>query len=194
MALQINIVEPSGKSAGREGNVAAARLIEITGKELHEVLSVMWTKGTCLEDLNFSGCEYWCVFTKLEISQPGAVNEDDTKAWLLGCPNEASENAVGGFEEYLSDVLPLQLRRFGLLGHDLFLEPPATSDTTRHRRFGLLGNDVFLEALAMEGKSHTPDTPPTSSPSSLAAALAAMFDLPREVKGDSDFRILPMPT
>ncbi|KAL8936627.1 MAG: hypothetical protein Q9216_004828 [Gyalolechia sp. 2 TL-2023] len=93
-----------------------------------------------------------------------AVNEDGTKAWLLGCPNEAPENTIGGFEEYLSDVLPVDLRRFGLLGNDLFLEP-----------------------LAMKGKLPTSDTHPTSNLSSLGADLSAMFDQPPESNSDSDF-------
>lgn len=83
---------------------------------------------------------------------------------LLGCPNEAPENAAGGFEEYLSDVLPLDLRRFGLLGNDLFLEP-----------------------LAMKGKLPASDTHPTSNLSSLGADLSAMFDQPPESNSDSDF-------
>lgn len=95
-----------------------------------------------------------------------AVNEDGTKAWLLGCPNEATENANGGFEEYLSDVLPLDLRRFGLLGNDLSLEP-----------------------LAMRGKLPASDTHQTSNLSSLGADLSSMFDQPSESNSDSDFVI-----
>lgn len=95
-----------------------------------------------------------------------AVNEDGTKAWLLGCPNESPENAAGGFEEYLSDVLPLDLRRFGLLGNDLSLEP-----------------------LAMRGKLPASDTHQTSHLSSLGADLSSMFDQPPEANSDSDFII-----
>lgn len=95
-----------------------------------------------------------------------AVNEDGTKAWLLGCPSDSPENAVGGFEEYLSDVLPLDLRRFGLLGNDQFPEP-----------------------LAMKGKLPASDTHPTSNLSSLGADLSSMFDQPPESNSDSDFII-----
>ena len=107
-----------------------------------------------------------------EIFDPGyrwhycAVNEDGTKAWLIGCPNEAPENGTEGFEEYLSDVLPLDLRRFGLLGNDLSSEP-----------------------LGMKGKLPASDTHPTSNLSSLGADLFATFDRPPEGGGDSDFVI-----
>ncbi|KAL8700456.1 MAG: hypothetical protein Q9201_005437 [Fulgogasparrea decipioides] len=94
-----------------------------------------------------------------------ALNEDGTKAWLLGCPSEAPET-VAGFEEYLSDVLPLDLRRFGLLGNDSCLEPPA-----------------------MGGKLPASDTHPTSNLSSLGADLSSMFDQRPESGSDSDFII-----
>lgn len=64
-----------------------------------------------------------------EIFDPGfrwqycSINEDGTKAWLIGSTNEAPENNAGMVEEYLSDVLPLDLRRFGLLGNDMSAEP-----------------------------------------------------------------------
>ncbi|KAL8950389.1 MAG: hypothetical protein Q9222_003569 [Ikaeria aurantiellina] len=95
-----------------------------------------------------------------------AVNEDGTKAWLLGCPNESPDNTPGGFEEYLSDVLPLDLRRFGLLGNDLSLDP-----------------------VGLGGKLPTSDTHPTSSLSSLGADLSSMFDRRAEIGSDSDFII-----
>ncbi|KAL8818728.1 MAG: hypothetical protein Q9223_002700 [Gallowayella weberi] len=93
-----------------------------------------------------------------------SVNEDGTKAWLLGCPSDAPENAAGGFEEYLSDVLPIDLRRFGLLGNNLSLEP-----------------------LAMGGKLPASDTHPTSNLTSLGADLSSMFDQRPETGSDSDF-------
>ncbi|KAL8871059.1 MAG: hypothetical protein Q9198_007491 [Flavoplaca austrocitrina] len=93
-----------------------------------------------------------------------AVNEDGTKAWLLGCPNEAPENAAGGFEEYLSDVMHLDLRRFGLLGNNLSFEPLATG-----------------------GQLPVSDTHATSNLSSLGADLSSMFDQHPETGSDSDF-------
>lgn len=95
-----------------------------------------------------------------------AVNEDGTKAWLLGYPNEIPDNGTGGFEEYLSDVLPLDLRRFGLLG-----------------------NDGSSEPIVMKGKMPASDTHPTSNLSSLGADLAAMFDHEPESGSGTDFTI-----
>ena len=95
-----------------------------------------------------------------------AMNEDGTKAWLLGCANESPENGAGAFEEYLSDVLPLDLRRFGLLG-----------------------NDLTPESCAEPSKMPASDTHPTSNLSSLGADLASMFDQVPESGSCSDFVI-----
>lgn len=95
-----------------------------------------------------------------------AMNEDGTKAWLLGCANESPENGAGAFEEYLSDVLPLDLRRFGLLGNDLTPEPSAEKN-----------------------KMPTSDTHPMSNLSSLGADLASMFDHTYESGMGGDFVI-----
>lgn len=95
-----------------------------------------------------------------------AVNEDGTKAWLLGCASESQENGTGAFEEYLSDVLPLDLRRFGLLGNDLSSEPS-------------IG----------KGKLPASDTHLTSNLSSLGADLASTFDRPMESGSGADFII-----
>ena len=45
-----------------------------------------------------------------------AVNEDGTKAWLLGCTTDLPTGPDGSFEDCLGDVLAIDLRRFGLLG------------------------------------------------------------------------------
>ena len=105
-----------------------------------------------------------------EIFDPGyrwqycAVNEDGTKAWLIGSVNDAPENNAGMVEEYLSDVLPLDLRRFGLLGNDTLAEP-----------------NIEL------GRLPASDTHPTSSLSSLGADLASKFDC--GLDGGADFTI-----
>ncbi|KAI4197081.1 MAG: hypothetical protein LQ350_006151 [Teloschistes chrysophthalmus] len=91
------------------------------------------------------------------------LNEDGTKAWLLGCPSETPETATG-FEEYLSDVLALDLRKYGLLGNDQTREP-----------------------LAMGAKLPASDTHAISSLSSLGADLSSMFDQSPEFGSDSDF-------
>ena len=95
-----------------------------------------------------------------------AVNEDGTKAWLLGCVMESSENGVANFEEYLSDVIALDLQEFGLLGNDLTWEPGTEKP-----------------------KNHASVAHVISKPSSLGANLAAMFDQPLESAAGSDFII-----
>lgn len=95
-----------------------------------------------------------------------AMNEDGTKAWLLGCANESPDNGASTFEEYLSDVLPLDLRRFGLLGNNLTPEPSAEKN-----------------------KLPTSDTHATSNLSGLGADLASMFDQAYESGVGGDFVI-----
>jgi len=67
------------------------------------------------------------------------MNEDGTKAWLLGCATEAPAIELGanGFEEYLSDIMEIDLRRYGFLGNNLAAEPRTDmirpSSRVRHR-------------------------------------------------------------
>jgi len=93
-----------------------------------------------------------------------AVNEDGTKAWLLGCAMEPSENGAANLEEYLSDVIALDLREFGLLGNELTWEP----NTEKPRVFA-----SDLHAM--------------SKPSSLGADLGSMFDKTPDAGSGSDF-------
>ncbi|KAA8575475.1 hypothetical protein MFRU_002g00670 [Monilinia fructicola] len=53
------------------------------------------------------------------------MNDEGTKAWLLGCPTDptATDLGPGGFEEYLSDIMEIDLRRYGLLGNGSNSEP-----------------------------------------------------------------------
>lgn len=95
-----------------------------------------------------------------------AVNEDGTKAWLLGCTLEPSENGAANFEEYLSDVVAIDLCEFGILGNDLTWEP----GTEKSR----------LPA----SNTHT-----VAKPSRLGADLATMFDQLPETGNGSDFII-----
>jgi hypothetical protein len=46
------------------------------------------------------------------------MNEDGSKAWLLGCPTDTGAIELGnnGLEEYLSDIMEIDLRRYGFLG------------------------------------------------------------------------------
>ena len=95
-----------------------------------------------------------------------AINEDGTKAWLLGCASESPDNGTGVFEEYLSDVLPLDLRKFGLLG-----------------------NDPTSESSIYTGKMPASDRHVASNLTGLGADLEPMFDLAPESGSGSDFVI-----
>ena len=94
-----------------------------------------------------------------------AVDENGTQAYLLGCALDSTDGAAN-FEEYLSDVVAVDLREFGLLGNDLTWEP---------------GTE----------KSRTPmsDTQSSSKANRLGADLASMFDRLPETGSGSDFII-----
>ncbi|KAK5171295.1 uncharacterized protein LTR77_004439 [Saxophila tyrrhenica] len=75
------------------------------------------------------------------------LDPDGTQAWLLGCPKEIRANANGDPEEYLSDVLPIDLRKFGLLGNKLSQEARnegriPTSDTYTSSHLSAIGADL----------------------------------------------------
>ena len=95
-----------------------------------------------------------------------AMNEDGTQAWLLGCPVDPAGNGAGTAEEYLSDVLPIDLRKLGLLGNSLRLEMEASHD---------------LSSLPAS------DTVASSHLSGIGADLALMFDQPPETGSGTDF-------
>ena len=95
-----------------------------------------------------------------------AVNENGTQAWLLGCALESSENGAANLEEYLSDVISLDLREFGLLGNNLSWEP---------------GTD--------KSKISTSDARLVTNRNRLGADLASMFDQVPEAGSSSDFII-----
>jgi hypothetical protein len=93
------------------------------------------------------------------------LNQDGTHAWLLGCPREVRNGANGDTEEYLSDVLPIDMRKFGLLG-----------------------NKMCQEARN-EQKVPTSDSSPTSHLSAIGADLAKTFNQPPETGSGTDFTI-----
>ncbi len=96
-----------------------------------------------------------------------AVNEDGTKAWLLGCATDPPENGAGNnFENYLSDVLPIDLKRFGLLG-----------------------NHVVPETGLGRRKLPASDRNSSSPLGALGADLASMFDQIPETGSGADFVI-----
>lgn len=74
-----------------------------------------------------------------EIFKPGydwhycTMNEDGTKAWLLGCPKENGNDMVVNAEEYLSDIVEIDLRRYGFLGNNAPVPRAEFSRPSFHR-------------------------------------------------------------
>ncbi|KAI9844239.1 MAG: hypothetical protein M1838_002275 [Thelocarpon superellum] len=109
-----------------------------------------------------------------EVFNPGyrwhycAMNEDGTKAWLLGCATDLQNNGPGGtLEEDLCDVLTIDLKRFGMLGSDR-----PRSDT---------GRDALSDRYA-------------SSPvTGLGLDLACTFDRHPDLGSGADFIITAQP-
>jgi hypothetical protein len=102
-----------------------------------------------------------------EIFRPGyrwhycTVNEAGTKAWLLGCSIEG----VGSSDEnQMSEVLTIDLEKYGLLGNGLSADAP-------------------------EQDAPWPSDPMGSQISGLGADLAAVFDHPPESGSGTDFVI-----
>ncbi|KAI1852086.1 hypothetical protein JX265_005924 [Neoarthrinium moseri] len=63
------------------------------------------------------------------------MNEDGTKAWLLGCPQDNIGGDLGptGFEEYLSEIMEIDLRRYGFLGNNVPETRAELSRPSAHR-------------------------------------------------------------
>ncbi|CAK7198851.1 hypothetical protein SEUCBS139899_001518 [Sporothrix eucalyptigena] len=114
-----------------------------------------------------------------EIFRPGyrwhycTMNEDGTKAWLLGCPTDPSTIELGanGLEEYLSDIMEIDLRRYGFLGN----APP----------------DPHGVGMGMGGMMSRPTSrvrhandPPSLG---LGSDLSRLFDQPPETGSGADF-------
>ncbi|KAK4543927.1 hypothetical protein LTR36_004701 [Oleoguttula mirabilis] len=93
------------------------------------------------------------------------LDADGTHAWLLGCPREV-RGGNGEAEEYLSDVLPIDLRKFGLLGNKM-------SQEARNEQ-KLPTSDTYA------GSSHL---------SAIGADLAVTFNQPPETGSGTDFSI-----
>lgn len=112
-----------------------------------------------------------------DIFRPGyswhycTMNEDGTKAWLLGCPTDSTATDLGpnGFEEYLSDIMEIDLRKYGLLGNILAEEPRREAS-----RLPLAIPDHRVVALPSKG---------------LGADLAKLFNVPPEDGSGTDFVI-----
>ncbi|KAM7224336.1 hypothetical protein V8F06_000117 [Rhypophila decipiens] len=117
-----------------------------------------------------------------EVFKPGyrwhycTMNEDGTKAWLLGCPTDpaASDLGANGLEEYLSDIMEIDLRRYGFLGNNLGPEPRTDlvrpSSRTRHADHPSKGLGADLAKLF----NHPPET--GSGTDFIVTALSKDFD------------------
>jgi hypothetical protein len=131
------------------------------------------SKECSLSALDLSTLRWQKLAEGREIFKPGyrwhycTMNEDGTKAWLLGCPIEGGGGEIGvnGMEEYLSDIMEIDLRRYGFLGNNAVPEP--RTDLIRHSS---------LRARAIE--------PPSKG---LGADLARLFDQPPETGSGTDF-------
>ncbi|KAM0305473.1 hypothetical protein HYE67_008600 [Fusarium culmorum] len=95
------------------------------------------------------------------------MNEDGTKSWLLGCPTDPAATDIGpnGYEEYLSDIMEIDLRRYGFLGDNLTPEPRSESRPSATTR-------------AMDQPSK-----------GLGSDLAKLFNQPPETGSGTDFII-----
>ncbi|PFH61260.1 hypothetical protein XA68_17833 [Ophiocordyceps unilateralis] len=95
------------------------------------------------------------------------MNEDGTKAWLLGCPTDPAATDLGpnGYEEYLSDIMEIDLRRYGFLGNNMSPEPRIES-----------GPSATARAVDSPSKG-------------LGTDLAKLFNQPPESGSGTDFII-----
>ncbi|KAF2017551.1 hypothetical protein BU24DRAFT_343830 [Aaosphaeria arxii CBS 175.79] len=96
------------------------------------------------------------------------INAEGTNAWLLGSPVEptADGNGVTG-SEYLSDVLAIDLRKYGILGNEL--------------------------ASTYRAKVPSSDANFSSPLTGIGADLSTTFDISPESGGDADFIITADP-
>ncbi|PVI06759.1 kelch repeat protein [Periconia macrospinosa] len=76
------------------------------------------------------------------------MNSEGTHAWLLGSPAEAAADGNGVSPgEYLSDVLAIDLRKYGILGNDLASDPRSklpSSDANVSSHLTGIGADLSL--------------------------------------------------
>ncbi|KAJ5765135.1 hypothetical protein N7520_004694 [Penicillium odoratum] len=104
-----------------------------------------------------------------ELFRPGyrwhycTVNEAGTKAWLLGCSLDLANTPGASDENHMSEVLSIDLEKYGLLGNELSAEVP-------------------------EEDSLWPDRSVHSPVSGLGADIASVFNQPPESSG-ADFII-----
>ncbi|KAJ5523995.1 hypothetical protein N7513_009114 [Penicillium frequentans] len=105
-----------------------------------------------------------------ELFRPGyrwhycTVNEAGTKAWLLGCSLDLANTPGASDENHMSEILSIDLEKYGLLGNDLSAEAP-------------------------EQDSSWPDRSGHSPVSGLGADIASVFDQSPESGSGADFTI-----
>ncbi|KAK4170446.1 RING finger protein B [Cladorrhinum sp. PSN259] len=117
-----------------------------------------------------------------EIFKPGyrwhycTMNEDGTKAWLLGCPTDPAAIDLGanGLEEYLSDIMEIDLRRYGFLGNNMAPEPrnDITRPSSRMRRIETPSKGLGADLAKLFNQS--PET--GSGTDFIVTALSRDFD------------------
>ncbi|KAJ5131269.1 uncharacterized protein N7515_007308 [Penicillium bovifimosum] len=104
-----------------------------------------------------------------EIFRPGyrwhycTINDAGTKAWLLGCSLDVANVPGGSDENHMSEVLIIDLEKYGLLGNGLSAEAPEPDAPWPSDQSGL------------------------SQVSGLGTDLAAVFDQPPESGSGADF-------
>ncbi|RMZ76042.1 hypothetical protein DV737_g5018, partial [Chaetothyriales sp. CBS 132003] len=141
--------------------------------------------GECnLSALELDSLRWQRIVEGPEIFAPGykwhysTVNEDGTKVWLLGSPLEDAGNASQ--DPQLSEVLVIDLKRYGMLGNDL-------------------ANSTYEQTRTLTSDRRSTSSSPSRnyvSPSlNLGSDLAAMFDVSPEANADSmaDFIVTAAP-
>ncbi|KAF3013470.1 hypothetical protein E8E14_001688 [Neopestalotiopsis sp. 37M] len=98
------------------------------------------SKDCSLSALDLGSLRWQKLAEGREIFRPGyrwhycTMNEDGTKAWLLGCPETSGEMGPSGLEEFLSDIVEIDLRRYGFLGSNVTEpRPEMSSRPSSHR-------------------------------------------------------------
>lgn len=110
-----------------------------------------------------------------EIFKPGyrwhycTIDPSGTKAWLLGCSLDAGATPGTGDENHMSDVLCIDLEKYGLLGNEMTELSPDQSRTIYR------------------------DRPALGPASGLGSDFLAVFDQPPESGSDADFIITANP-
>jgi hypothetical protein len=97
-----------------------------------------------------------------EVFRPGyrwhycTINEDGTKAWLLGCNIEAPTGA--GDDNQLNEILCLDLEKYGLLGNDLVSESSEQNRILASERQGSSPHNVGIGADLLAVFDQAPET------------------------------------